>query len=204
MAQNLDEQVTREGGLEQAYFEELQMAFYNASGLKDQQPVQMNRRMNRINFKQAVHSCLGTRSTNLRSSNLWCNIMGFWLPPGYVKCAHIVPFSWNIRDMAHMFGSDEPPLTSPRNGLSLQTDLEMAFDRCDIAVVPDGSEKSTPTKWKVVVLNPAVMEDVFFNDEFLFTDRPTWKYADIGGRPLSFVNDVRPAVRFLYLRYALA
>ena len=103
-----------------------------------------------------------------------------------------------------MFGSDEPPLTSRRNGLSLQIKIEEAFDNCSIVIVPVDSVESTPTEWKILLLNTAKRDKVFFRDMFKATDRELWRWRDIDGRKLSFRNDKRPARRFLYMRYTLA
>ncbi|KAL8912926.1 MAG: hypothetical protein Q9172_007394 [Xanthocarpia lactea] len=106
--------------------------------------------------------------------------------------------------MAHIFGSDESPLTSKRNGLSLQTKIEQAFDDCWVTVVPSTTVETTPTKWKLVVLNAAIMDNIFFTDYFSITPQRLWRWKDIHNRELSFLNNNRPARRFLYLRYTLA
>ena len=92
-----------------------------------------------------------------------------------IKCAHIVPYSWDNKEMAHMFGSNESPLTSERNGLSLQTKIEEAFDNCWIVIVPMNSVEASPIEWKIVLLNTAVRDKSFFTDMFNFTDRPLWR-----------------------------
>ena len=94
---------------------------------------------------------LGTEISSETEDKLrWCIVFGHWLPPSSVKCAHIVPYSWNTKDMGHMFGSDEPPLSSKRNGLSVQAKIEECFDNCWIVIVPVDSVASTPTQWQVV------------------------------------------------------
>lgn len=69
------------------------------------------------------------------------------------------------------FGSDEPSLTSRRNGLSLHRKIKAVVDNCWIAIVPDGSIDDTPTEWKAVLLNSAIKDDVFYAD---ITDRRRW------------------------------
>ena len=64
--------------------------------------------------------------------------------------------------------------------------------------------ESNPIEWKIVLLNAAERDKVFFTDMFNVTDRQLWRWRDIDGRKLSFCNDNRPARRFLYMRYTLA
>ena len=159
----------------------------------------------REQFSQLVRKYLGTeiRQPGETDSLEFCDVLGFWLPAS-VKCAHIIPFSFHTKEMGHMFGSDEPPLTSRRNGLSLQGKIEEAFDNCWVAIVPLESVTSTPTEWKIVLLNPEIKDKLFFRDLNQSTDRLEWKWRDIDGRKLRFLNDNRPARRFLYMRYTLA
>jgi hypothetical protein len=203
--QDLSDVVTSVEQLEDAYIHELRVALDLASSSKDKLPGLKAPKLNRQAFPKVVHQYLGTHDKADADPELkWCNIMGLWLHGSDVKCAHIVPYSWSNKDLAHMFGSDEPPLTSRRNGLSLQKKLEEAFDNCWIAIVPDGSIEPTPTQWKVVLLNPVIKKNTFWRDTFNISDQKDWRFEDIDGRKLSFVNDNRPARRFLYMRYALA
>jgi hypothetical protein len=203
--QDLSDAVTSMDQLEDAYIKELRVALDLASSSKDKLPGLKIHKSDRKSFSNLVHEYLGTKDKGEADPVCeWCNIMGFWLHGSEVKCAHIVPYSWGYKDLAHMFGSDEPPLTSRRNGLSLQRKLEEAFDNCWIAIVPDGSIEPTPTEWKVVLLNPAIKQNIFWRDVFKISGRKIWKFEDIDGCKLSFVNDNRPARRFLYMRYTLA
>ena len=205
LEQDLNDIVTSKVQLEEAYIAELRRSLEAASSSKLRLPGLKVPRLDRRDFSEIVHEYLGTkdeRPTSLETRT-WCNVLGCWLPQS-VKSAHIVPYSWNTKDIAHMFGSDEPPLTSKRNGLSLQSKIEEAFDNCWIAIVPVDPVESNPTEWKVVLLNTAVKGDVLFEDRYKSTDRRLWRWRDIDGRKLSFPNDNRPARRFLYMRYALA
>ena len=107
-----------------------------------------------------------------------------------------------------MFGSDEPPLTSRRNGLSLHDKIEEAFDNCEVTIVPFDTVASTPTEWKLIVLNPAILENVFKIErsapDATVRYHRVWKWQDIDGRKLTFLNHNRPARRYLYMRYTLA
>ena len=200
---DLNDVDTSKTRLEDAYIIELRNSLELASNTKEKVPGLKAPRLERKQFAQIVHQYLGT---GLREPNetaiKFCNVLGFWLPS--IKCAHIIPFSFHIKEMGHMFGSDEPPLTSRRNGLSLQAKIEEAFDNCWVTIVPIGSVASIPTEWKIVLLNSEVKDLVFYQDTYNFTDRPIWKWRDIDGRKLTFCNENRPARRFLYMRYTLA
>ena len=192
--------------LTDAYVTELKMSLDSPSSSSAKIPALKDARLDQKQFKDTVNEHLGAKKVqgDTEPSFTWCNVLGSWLPVDSVKCAPIVPLSFNTKDMAHMFGSDEPPLTSRRNGLSLTKKIEMAFDNCWIAIVPVESVDPTPTEWKVVLLNTAEKDSTFFTDPLNFTDRKIWRWRDIDGRKLHFRNDNRPARRFLYLRYILA
>ena len=191
--------------LEDAYITELRYSLQLASNTKQKVPGLKAPRLDRKQFSQMVHDYLGTevRQPGEIDALRFCNVLGSWMFVR-VKCAHIVPFSFHTKEMDHMFGSDEPPLTSRRNGLSLHAKIEEAFDNCWITIVPLGSVATSPTEWKVVVLNPAIKDNLFLRDYSPSTDRMEWRWRDIDGRKLTFPNENRPARRFLYMRYTLA
>ena len=188
-----------------AYIKELRISLELASNTKQRVPGLKAPRLERKQFAEMVHEYLGTeRRQPARTTSRFCNVLGIWTY-GKIKCAHIIPFSFYTKEMGHMFGSDEVPLTSRRNGLSLQSKIEEAFDNCWITIVPLDSVASTPTEWKVVILNPAIKDNVFFVESPApFAKETTWRWRDIDGRKLTFLNDNRPARRFLYMRYTLA
>ena len=205
LVQDISDIVDSRTQLQEAYIKELRSALAAASSSDQKSRGLKAPRLDRKSFGEAVDKYLGTRKVaDTGDVRRWCNVLGYWLPPSSMKSAHIVPYSWDNKEMAHMFGSDEPPLTSKRNGLSLQTKIEEAFDNCWIVIVPANSVESNPIEWKIVLLNTAERDKPFFTDDFKITDRPLWRWRDVDGRKLSFPNDDRPARRFLYMRYTLA
>ena len=64
-------------------------------------------------FVERVDEYLGTgyKEPVTEDQMRWCNVLGFWLPAELAKCVHIVPSSWNTKELAYLFGSGEPPLT---------------------------------------------------------------------------------------------
>ena len=202
---DLNDVDTSKTQLAAAYITELRISLEIASSTKEKVPGMKAERLDRSKFTEIVHKYLGTEKRKPGTTAKFCNVLGDWLHGGEIRCAHIVPFSFHTKEMSHMFGSDEPPLTSQRNGLSLHSKIEEAFDNCWVAIVPLDSVASTPTEWKVVVLNPAIKNNVFFvEDPPLFNRIKYWRWRDIDGRKLTFLNDNRPARRFLYTRYTLA
>ena len=202
---DLNDVDTSKTRLEAAYITELRNSLELASNTNQKVSGLKALRPDRNEFSQIVHKYIGTedRQPGETDSLKFCNVLRFWLLTS-VKCAHIVPFSFHTKEMGHMFGSEEPPLTSRRNGLSLQTKIEEAFDNCWVAIVPLDSVASTPTEWKIVLLNPEIKDKMFFQDLGQRTDRRDWRWRDIDGRKLTFRNDNRPARRFLYMGYTLA
>ena len=198
---------TSKTGLADAYINELRMSLEEASSSKEKVRALKAPRLDRRRFAKTVDDYLGTIQVSTYTNEVlakWCHVLGYWLSPSSITCAHIVPFSFDTKDMAHMFGSDEPPLTSRRNGLNLQKAIEKAFDNCWITIVPLDSVESSPTEWKVVLLKTGIGDNVFFEDKLQNTSQRLWRWRDIDGRKLSFPNDYRPARRFLYMRYTLA
>ncbi len=206
LEQDLNDTVTDHRELEDAYTNELRMSLETSSSSQAKFSGMKTPKLDRKNFKRQVNEYLAAESVFPGTTDTikWCNVIGAWLPSDAVTCAHIVPFSFNTKDMAHMFGSDEPPLTSRRNGLSLQNKIEEAFDNCWLALVPVDSVDSNPIEWKTVLLNTAEKDNVFFGDQLNQTSQKTWRWRDIDGRKLTFRNNNRPARRFLYMRYTLA
>ena len=200
---HIDEAYVKE--LEDAYIKELRLSLDSVSSSKTKTPGLKAPRLERKKFSTIVNEYLDTsKRYEAGDEGKWCNVLGHWLGPASIKCAHIVPFSWNMKSLTHIFGSDEHALTSKRNGLSLQTKIEEAFDNSWVVIVPAESVEATPTQWKIVLLNTAVKNDTFFNDWLHATGQDTWRWRDIDGRRLQFCNDNRPARRFLYMRYVLA
>ncbi|KAL8644647.1 MAG: hypothetical protein Q9226_007661 [Calogaya cf. arnoldii] len=184
-----------------AYIAELEYAFANASshGAKPlKQP-----RLERKPFKQAVATYLDSKKPHTMHDMLFCQVLGQYLPsagPPGVTCAHIVPFSFENKQLQYMFGAEEAALTRPRNGMFLFEPIEKAFDNGWIAVVPNGSIEQNPTEWKVVVLQDDLLDKVVYEDPY--TDKET-KWSDLHNRKLAWKNENRPARRYLYMRYAL-
>ena len=90
-------------------------------------------------------------------------------------------------------------LYSSRNGLFLNQVIEKSWNNGWAVIVPDETVNHTPTKWKIILLNESVRNDMMSrSDEGEIT---RWK--DFDEQKLKFFNENRPARRYLYLKYVM-
>ncbi|KAI4157101.1 MAG: hypothetical protein LQ342_008521 [Letrouitia transgressa] len=186
-----------------AYIKELRLALEKASDKIDK-TIKVPR-WSRKRFANEVHEYLGTNPPREEGAakKCFCNVIGDWISIADAKVAHIVPWSWDSKAMDYAFGSQEKCLESKRNGLCLQENVEKAFDKCEVTIVPLSVE-STPTEWKIIVLKDSIAQNVVYQDSGERGKRVFWRWSDLDGRQLTFLNNNRPARRFLYLRHTLA
>lgn len=68
-----------------------------------------------------------------------------------VKAAHIFPLSLGQPSMTYIFGEETArEINSARNGLFLQPEIENAFDRHQLTIVPANGE-TLPQEWQIPV-----------------------------------------------------
>ncbi|KAL9590212.1 MAG: hypothetical protein Q9203_000987 [Teloschistes exilis] len=177
IAQDLYDTVTP---VHEAYIRELELSYHSASSRRNVSSL-IQPRLQRAAFKKKAIEYLAARRDYPGGEQIWCHVIGDWIwDSRQVKCAHIVPFSFNVKDLPYMFGGDEPPLESARNALMLHSSIKPAFDNGDIVIVPM-SLQTTPTDTEVIT-----------------------KFKDLDNRHLKFRNANRSARRYLYFTYALA
>ena len=165
-----------------AYLEELEYAFANASrngAEKSNQPQVTRSKV----FKNEVAVYLNSVKPNSMHKLYYCNVLGKYLASSAeslgIKCAPIVPFSFETTQLAYMFDPEEAALRSPRNGLMLASPIEEAFDNGEIAIVPCGSLDDNPTEWKVIVLHTGLL------------DKPCWEDPSTGEKTMWNVSPSR-------------
>ena len=127
----------------------------------------------------------------------WCAVSGEWWLPGNIKLGHIVPqeFISKHQDLSNLFGDCGLKIaTDPRNGIPMQHAIEHAWDRCQVVIVPTEPTSSKPTEFKLIVIDKKLLP-------MLFSLERTWRSID--GVTLKFLNEHRPAARYLYFRYVL-
>ncbi|KAL8682944.1 MAG: hypothetical protein Q9186_001023 [Xanthomendoza sp. 1 TL-2023] len=184
--------------IEDSYIEDIYSAWLHASedGKKS-----YKRAMPRNKFPKLVDDYLGASEKFDPSVDprTFCHILGYKASE-VIRCAHIVPFWFDSKELSYMFGADDSALHSRRNGLFLHRVIEKGFNNGWIAIVPDGSVEKTPTEWKVVLLKESVRNDTVYTNP----DKTLVRWRDIDGKALQFQNDNRPARRYLYFRYVMA
>ena len=136
----------------------------------------------------------------------WCPITRkWWLGPSKegkpppVKVAHIVPRSFLHDDGQTMrvFDEDTASLAvNARNALPMLQRIEEAFDSLDIVIVPLESARQgrRPIEFRCVLANKSIANRTV-------TENQRWK--DLDGIQLEFVNNFRPACRYLYFKYCV-
>ena len=158
-----------------AYIEELEYASAHAS----RNGAEVTRKV----FKNKVAVYLNSVKPNSMHKLYYCNVLGKYLASSEeslgIKCAPIVPFSFETTQLAYMFGTEEAALRSPRNGLMLASPIEEAFDNGEIAIVPCGSLDDNPTEWKVIVLHTGLL------------DKPCWEDPSTGEKTMWNVSPSR-------------
>ncbi|PKY01790.1 hypothetical protein P168DRAFT_329706 [Aspergillus campestris IBT 28561] len=148
-------------------------------------------------FRQAVlHRYQALKlddSTNLA----YCHLTG-WSDAEYVKAAHLVPKLLTGQEISFLFGVKEVPLTDPRNGISLNKNIEIALDQGKIAIIPSSDPGRKPIKWKCVLVDP----DMGGHIAMAFAGTIV-KWKELDHKELVFLSDNRPARRFLYFRFLI-
>lgn len=76
--------------------------------------------------------------------------------------------------------------------------LEEALDATKIAIIPIPGAAKEGTKWKAVLADKTIS-----NQQALYADSGIVKWKDIDGKELVFLNENRPARRYLYFRYIM-
>lgn len=159
--EDLNDSVTEAEG---AYIHELYMAWRRASSEGQKDP-EKEKILAPNKFNNGVAEYLGAERVVGTDTQRFCSILGIWISKVYTKCAHIVPKSFETKNLAYIFGANDAALASVRNGIIVNRKFEEAFNNGWVTIVPDGSVESTPTQWKVVLLNDAVKRDTVFTEE---------------------------------------
>ena len=153
----LNEEIADAAMTTEAYIEDIYRAWLAAStiGSRELKRVKPDKQ---DKFKEKVGYYLGAFSNdeNELVQSKWCAVQGEWFQGSLVVCAHVVPRSFYRRETDYLFGSDEHPSRSRRNGLFLLKTIETAWDNGMIAIVPDGPVDENPIKYKVIQINPGV------------------------------------------------
>jgi hypothetical protein len=142
----------------------------------------------------------------LRVEEFWCSITREWWSgsvsksrPPPIKIAHIVPraFLRVPHQTMKMFDEDTATLSiNPRNSLPMHKVLEEAFDSYALVIVPlPPKQGETVKEFRCILADSALANQTFDQGR---------KYKEVDGVQLQFLNDSRPASRYLYLKYCCA
>ncbi|KAH6710865.1 hypothetical protein BKA61DRAFT_578691 [Leptodontidium sp. MPI-SDFR-AT-0119] len=119
-----------------------------------------------------------------------------------VKGVQLVPRSLEGGDLNYLFGirGGDKILSSVENSLLLHKNIGLALDACQVIFVPEMTQ-SEGLKWKLVVTDQSMLKNSA-------TERYDWVASDcldqnLHGTYLKFLNENRPAKRYLYLRYVI-
>ncbi|KAI1174467.1 hypothetical protein F4777DRAFT_381301 [Nemania sp. FL0916] len=113
-----------------------------------------------------------------------------------VKAAHIVPFFLDMGSFGEiLFGQRAQSLQQAGNALLLSERIESWFDKYLLVVVPVNPNETPITRWKTDILSNDIRNE-------LYSDTKVGN--DLDGKELIFLNDNRPAARFLYFHFIMA
>ncbi|XDG09952.1 hypothetical protein ABKA04_009567 [Annulohypoxylon sp. FPYF3050] len=141
---------------------------------------------------------------------------GMDLPKSQVTASHLVPHSLRPDMLVAIFGANvQGELDTPHNGLLLSKDVETAMDDGAIVIVPDIADDPTTTqieewesagvkqyKWRIVDPEAEALDVAL---QAVSTESPNiMTIRDLDGKRLSFKNDMRPRLRYLYFLFVVA
>jgi hypothetical protein len=149
---------------EGAYINELYMSWRRASS-DGQKNTKREKSLAPNKFNKGVVQYLGAERDLDADTQRFCSVLGMWITKSITKCAHIVPKSFETKNLAYIFGANDAALASVRNGIIMIRPFEEAFDNGWVTIVPDGSVEATPTQWKAVLLNDAVKRNTVYTSE---------------------------------------
>jgi hypothetical protein len=149
---------------EGAYIHELYTAWRRASSEGQKDP-KKERRLSPNKFNNAIVRYLGAETVVEHDQKRFCSILVIWIDKAYTKCAHIVPKSFETKNLAYIFATNDAALACVRNGIIMNRKFEEAFDNGWVTIVPYGSVDTTPREWKVVLLNDTVKQYTVFTED---------------------------------------
>lgn len=133
---------------------------------------------------------------------LWCPILKQYLSSKDCIAAHIVPHGLGYQNAGYVFGDEDEGygmIWSMRNGIIMAKQLEKAFDKGTFIIIPIQTAMEKPQRYKMVLMDERRRDQVVIN---LGGSKVTAvKWSDLDNVELQFLNDKRPARRYLYYYY---
>lgn len=113
-----------------------------------------------------------------------------------------MPHSLGYRSAGYVFGNEDEGYSmiwGLQNGIVMTKQLEKAFDRGTVIIVPIETATEKPQRYKLVP-----MDERRRNEHVVSLGRSevtAVKWRDLDNAELQFLNDKRPARRYLYYHY---
>ncbi|MCJ1464996.1 hypothetical protein MMC07_003611 [Pseudocyphellaria aurata] len=155
-------------------------------------------------FKGELERYYAAARTNDGDKSVFCAVTKAWWDAKLIKAAHLVPKSLQSEELAYMFGADSMDLSDPRNGLLVHRNIEEALDRGTAVIVPVPAKGSSRSEWKLLLTEESLRNQVAAVTSIVASyPSPPYRWKDLDGTTLEFLNDNRPARRFLYFKYVM-
>ena len=134
-----------------------------------------------------------------RNRQVWCPVLRKWSTYQARAAAHIAPYRLGQTVMDLLFRKDEDNTSySVRNGLLLNKEIEEMFDEGMIAFVPSSDDPhNTNLKIRVFARDKNWLSSKIEGGDGLIL-------GQLHNRELVFLNENRPARRYLYFMYCVA
>ncbi|EFR03953.1 hypothetical protein MGYG_06952 [Nannizzia gypsea CBS 118893] len=123
-----------------------------------------------------------------------CHILG-WTLYDEVTATHLVPEGLDANAIAFLFGVGNVNIDEPRNTLLLHKNVSKALETGFVVIVPvPAHSPDEEVKWKLFVTDTDSLDEPV---------SPGIVWNTLHGRELKFLNDNRPAKRYVYFRYVM-
>ena len=130
----------------------------------------------------------------LSKGDLWCCITRRHWPQEDVRAAHIVPQSLGPELAEYFFGSGSGlRIDTSDNCLLMHISAERSFDNGNFVLLPVDASESPILRWRIQITNTAAINSG--------VGATTLK--DLDGKEAGFINNARPASRFLYYHFVV-
>lgn len=156
-------------------------------------------RRNQSDFNRNLQTKYGFQKVE-KSTWVWSVVKRRYVNKDDQRAAHLFPLCFGQDTMNYIFGEKfKGEMNMAQNGLFLPHDVERAFDRHQVIIVPYKQE-TTPQEWQFLVLDRGGLWKTSLS---ILGQGCT--FADLHGRQLLFElnHSFRPRVRFLYFHYVL-
>ena len=133
------------------------------------------------------------RKGALRKEFLWCCItQRYWSQD--VRAAHIVPQSLGPELAEYIFGSGSGlRMDTSDNCLLTHISAERSFDNGNFVLLPVDVSETPILRWRIQLTNTAAVNSPIGGETL----------KDLDGKEVVFINDARPASRFLYYHFVM-